>query len=62
MDDVDRTQANEPIIQLANIQQSLRYIPPTEVTGYCLFCNEPVSKPRRWCNAQCRDDWELTNA
>lgn len=27
-------------------------------TGNCLFCGEPVEPPRRWCDAQCRDDYE----
>lgn len=27
-------------------------------TGYCLFCGEPVPWVCRWCDADCRDDWE----
>ena len=28
-------------------------------TGYCLNCGEPISEQgRRWCNADCRDDWQ----
>lgn len=26
--------------------------------GYCLYCDEPVLGNRRWCDAQCRDDWQ----
>lgn len=25
--------------------------------GHCLYCGEPTPYPRRWCDAQCRDDW-----
>lgn len=26
---------------------------------YCLFCGELIKeKGRRWCNADCRDQWE----
>lgn len=29
-------------------------------TGVCLFCDGLLTKPTtRWCDAQCRDDWEL---
>jgi hypothetical protein len=30
---------------------------PTE-TGYCHFCDATVPKGHRWCDTQCRDDWE----
>lgn len=34
-------------------------------TGRCLFCGTRLRKsrrmpPRRWCNAECRDDWQRT--
>jgi hypothetical protein len=35
--------------------------PPMEAnpTGYCLNCEEPLHKVgQRWCNSECRDDWE----
>ena len=34
-------------------------------TGYCLECGHPFPAHRdgrRWCNAECRDDWEKRNA
>lgn len=27
-------------------------------TGFCFFCHTPVKGQRRWCDAECRDDWE----
>lgn len=27
-------------------------------TGCCLNCGQPVESPRRWCDADCRDQWE----
>ncbi len=27
-------------------------------TGFCLNCNEEVEHPLRWCDTDCRDDWE----
>ncbi|MGI9152734.1 MAG: hypothetical protein ACR2IY_02510 [Rubrivivax sp.] len=27
-------------------------------TGRCLYCDEIVADHQRWCDAQCRDEWE----
>lgn len=27
-------------------------------TGHCAFCGDEVEHPRRWCDADCRDEWE----
>lgn len=27
--------------------------------GECLWCGEVLDDGRRWCNAECRDAWEL---
>lgn len=29
-----------------------------EATGFCLYCDEPVAPGLRWCNAECRNDWQ----
>ena len=29
-----------------------------EHTGKCLNCDEIVEPPKRWCDGDCRDDWE----
>lgn len=26
--------------------------------GFCLNCETPVPAGRRWCDADCRDDWQ----
>lgn len=31
---------------------------PTNDTGKCLYCAEPVEHGRRWCNADCRELFE----
>lgn len=35
--------------------------PEAEAVGHCLFCAEefPEGDTRRWCDADCRNDWEL---
>lgn len=34
--------------------------PEVRETGYCLsaLCGDEVPPGRRWCDAECRDDWE----
>jgi hypothetical protein len=27
-------------------------------TGWCLWCEDPVENPKRWCCAECRDHYE----
>jgi hypothetical protein len=31
---------------------------PIKGTGFCLNCGEAIRKDWRWCNAECRDDYE----
>jgi hypothetical protein len=34
--------------------------PPTlKSTGSCLYCGEDLSSDRRWCDADCREDYEF---
>lgn len=33
-----------------------------EPTGRCLWCGAPLRRPLRWCDAECRDDWEKNHA
>lgn len=35
--------------------------PNAVATGFCLYCDEPIEPPRRWCNADCRDEWQREN-
>lgn len=31
-------------------------------TGVCLNCGEPLKPGLRWCDADCRDDWQRYHA
>jgi hypothetical protein len=31
---------------------------PKNMTGKCLHCREPVKDGRRWCDADCREEYE----
>lgn len=40
---------------------SLKYIrtqPEVRYTGRCHNCAEPIEAPKRWCDVDCRDDWQ----
>lgn len=30
-------------------------------TGFCLWCSEPLPGDRRFCDSECRDDWQHHN-
>lgn len=32
-----------------------------EATGCCLYCGEAVPEGHRWCDAECRDEWQKDN-
>lgn len=43
------------------IETTLRFRPAAEIpkgTGECLYCCDPLPFAQRWCDAECRDDWE----
>lgn len=53
--------ANETLeleLELAGALRARRPEGPA-FTGFCLFCNESMGKNMRWCDAECRDAWEL---
>jgi len=57
VDEVDK--ANEQLeksieVALKNIDTTI----PKNTTGKCLSCGQFVENERRWCNADCRDNYE----
>ena len=59
-DDIDRTQDR---IELEDaIRRKYRVTPTTTTfTGFCANCGEPVGPQLRWCDTDCRDDWQKRN-
>lgn len=35
---------------------------PPAATGVCFNCGAPLADGRRWCDADCRDDWDYFDA
>lgn len=52
--------ANDWVEHCAEIaQKDIRSrMPEAKHTGHCLFCEEVVDTPKRWCDGDCRDGWE----
>lgn len=40
------------------LARKLRKPAGPEPTGLCLSCEAPLPEGRRWCDADCRDDWQ----
>lgn len=56
MDEADIAQA---LIE-REFERLLRHRLPegAAATGVCLWCGEPLGQGLRWCDADCRDEWE----
>ena len=61
MDAADQVVANQNLVDKVNTYKSKRLTTSFVATGFCLFCDEPVAPERRWCDAECRDDWQSEN-
>ena len=61
MDEADITEKNREYLERSNLHKSKRFTPETTYTGQCWYCGEKVEAPRRWCNVNCRDDWQTVN-
>lgn len=55
-DDIDRATELQELMNRA-AQQQRRASGPL-ATGFCLSCGEALKNGRRWCDAECRDDFE----
>lgn len=56
-DDADR--ADETLEFLLSLElRKAQHCAHPEATGTCLNCGAFVTDGARWCDADCRDDWE----
>lgn len=56
MDEADRADHQAEQALLAALRRRLPAGP--EATGSCLWCGVEVAAGARWCDRECRDDWE----
>ncbi len=57
-DEVDIADEVAETILQAQIDRARKDQETVKATGHCLSCDEPLEEGRRWCDADCRDDWE----
>lgn len=56
-DDVDFAQSLQERV-LAKTLLNYSKTPEIPFSGFCLFCEEPIEKNRRYCDSDCREDHE----
>lgn len=62
-DDIDVAQEQQQRLHDARIQDARARAGQLEVkaTGYCLSCGEPLAAGLRFCDTDCRDDYQKIN-
>ena len=59
VDDVDK--ATEQVQKgIEDTLKNISTVIPKNITGECFTCGQAVDNERRWCNADCRDNYEKT--
>lgn len=58
-DDADRAAEQQEMLLAAALARRAQAGPVA--TGYCLHCGEPLAPNLRWCDADCRDDWQRSS-
>ena len=60
MDVIDQSESTLQINETLALQQRKDAGPPP--CGECHYCGEPLNDGRRFCDADCRDDWQKRQA
>ncbi len=58
MDQFDRAEELEEKSRVIAIEQALENKTIIRAIGRCLCCDEPLAPGLRWCDKECRDDWQ----
>jgi hypothetical protein len=61
MDKVDEADKTIEMHFLDALTRAKKHQSAAVATGFCLYCAKPLDDGRRWCDADCRDAWELEN-
>jgi hypothetical protein len=56
MDDTDRATEREENARADALRERKPAGP--EATGQCLNCERPLAPGLRWCDSECRDEWQ----
>lgn len=55
----DQASEREQLERDLAISSARKFTPSAQATGHCLWCNAELKGGRRWCDAECREDWDL---
>ena len=55
----DQASDREQLERDLAIASARKPLASTQATGHCLWCNAALEQGKRWCDAECREDWEL---
>lgn len=58
MDDADRAQQVEELQREVAVQAAREALPALPDVGYCYYCDEATERGKRFCDDDCRDDWQ----
>lgn len=58
-DAIDKACEREQIDRDLAIKSAGKTEPVAKATGHCLWCNAELAQGKRWCDAECCEDWEL---
>ena len=58
MDDADRASDREDIARAAAVEAVRARIERRPSLGYCYYCGEALRAGKRFCDADCRDDYD----
>lgn len=50
--------AEELFLQVSLANSRNRVTNSPVATGFCLNCDAAIERPKRWCDGDCRDDWQ----
>lgn len=59
--DADEAQRVSELFDSLAIAQARKVVQTAASTGRCLYCSTPVAAEARFCDADCRDDFEWIN-
>ena len=59
MDEADQAQALIELEAERVRRAAANAKPEAQAIGYCLSCDARLKPGQRWCDASCRDQWQL---
>lgn len=61
-DEVDQSAERQELMERMRLREVQEQAGKQEVTraknGTCLWCEEKIPAPKRWCSSECRNDWQ----